>query len=89
MTGHLDRPEMVRAVLKAQLEPAERRVMCACICLASDEGLVELDITLLSPMAGFRFASARTALKLLEITGWLVPVGERWRVCDPSQVSRK
>lgn len=83
MTGHLDRPEMIKAILASDLPPKARRAMCACVGLASCDGLVEPVLGLIAPMSGVRFYNLKEALPELQSLGWLRPVGDRFRVEVP------
>jgi len=72
MTGHLNKPELIREVLQADLRGLERKVICACIGLADCDGFLDLDLSLLAPMTGNRFPYVRAALAVLIADGWLV-----------------
>jgi hypothetical protein len=72
VTDHLNRPELVRAVLQADMRGLERKVICACIGLADCDGFLDLDLGLLAPMTGNRFPYVRAALTVLIADGWLV-----------------
>lgn len=80
----MNREEMVRVVLSAGLAPMERRVMCACICLAIEDGTVRPDERLIAPMAGVRLRYVKPILKTLTEAGWLTKVSvTHVTVCGP------
>lgn len=75
MNGHLDRAKLVNVVLREGLPAKQRRVLCACIGLASCEGLLTADVRVIAPMCGVRVLYVAEALEALERYGWLVPAG--------------
>lgn len=76
MSDHLDRAGFVAAALASDMGRAERKAFIACVCLAACDGTVDLAEDLLAPVSGHRRGYLYSALKLLELTGWLVRTGE-------------
>lgn len=76
MSDHLDRVDLVRTVLQAELRSTERRTLCACIGLADCDGVFPLDVGLLAPMSGNRRPYVRAALEILKADGWFYRTGE-------------
>lgn len=68
----MNREGLVRIVLAAKFEAMPRRVLCACICLADEDGYVNAEPSLIGPMAGVRFHRMAGVFQLLEAEGWLV-----------------
>lgn len=73
---NFDRKAYATAFLAKRRSPLQRRVMAACLAVADDEGFVDLDLALISPLSGNRFRYAGIGLEELILDGWLTLLGD-------------